>query len=140
MNELDKLVLLANLAEECCELNHGPKTSNLHLPAVDYLVQPFGYRMSDIEEVSVRDMVVPICIDCAQVLQGNEWTLCYCFECNSSQWISRRFARLRYRHNILWLRGCPCCSREFGGLYFSDFKALVDSPLFLGDIQNIAAA
>ncbi|RJX16614.1 MAG: hypothetical protein C4563_11475 [Desulfobulbus sp.] len=140
MHELDRLVLLANLAEEHCELNHGPKTSHLKLPAVDYLVQPFGYSMSDIEEVSVREVVVPVCIDCAGALQGNDWTLLYCFECNSSQWISRRFARLRYRHNVLWLRGCPECSGEFGGLYFSDVKALVDAPLFLTRLQDIAAA
>ncbi|MHB8789710.1 MAG: hypothetical protein ACYDBT_07490 [Desulfobulbaceae bacterium] len=140
MNELDKLVLLAELAEECCELNHGPETSHLKLPAVDYLVQPFGYSHSEIEEVSVRDMVVPVCIDCARALQGNDWTLLYCFECNSSQWISRRYARLRYRHSVLWLRGCPHCSGEFGGLYFSDIKALVDNPLFLSRIQDIAAA
>ena len=140
MNELDKLVLLANLEEECCELSHGPETSHLKLPAVDYLVQPFGYSHSDIEEVSVRDMVVPICIDCSRALQGNDWTLLYCFECNSSQWISRQHARLRYRHNILWLRGCPHCAGDFGGLYFSDMKALVDNPLFLSGIQGIAAA
>ena len=140
MNALDKLALLANLTEEWCELNHGPHTGTLKIPAVDYLVQPFGYSHSDIEEVSVRDMVVPVCIECAQALQGNEWTLCYCFECNSSQWLSRKYARLRYRHNILWLRGCPRCSGEFGGLYFSDIKALVDSPRFLSRIRDIAAA
>lgn len=140
MNEFDKLVLLADLAEECCELSHGPDTSHLRLPAVDYLVQPFGYSQSDIDEVSVRDMVVPVCIDCASALQGNEWTLLYCLECNSSQWISRRYARLRYRHNILWLRGCPYCTGEFGGLYFSDIKALVDNHLFLSALQDIAAA
>ncbi|HAP74172.1 TPA: hypothetical protein DCP88_02520 [Candidatus Campbellbacteria bacterium] len=131
MNEIDKLALMASLSEEHCELNHGPETSHLFTPAIDYLIQPFGYTVSDVEEVSVRDMIVPICAECAKALQGNEWTLFYCFECNSSHWIYRKHARLRYRYNVLWLRGCPECTKEFGGLYFSDFKGLPEETYFL---------
>lgn len=140
MNDVEKLALLANLEEEFCELNHGPDTHHLKIPAVDYIVQPFGYNTSDIEQVSVRDMVVPVCLDCALALRGDEWTLLYCFECCSSQWISRERSKNRYRHQILWLRGCPGCAYEFGGLYFSDIKALVDNPLFLTKISSTAAA
>ena len=140
MNAVDRLALLANLEEECCELNHGPDTGHLKIPAVDYIIQPFGYSASEIEEVAVRELVVPVCSDCASALQGNEWTLVYCFECCSSQWIYRRYAKNQYRHHILWLRGCPKCTYEFGGLYFSDLKALVDYPLFLSRIGDIAAA
>ena len=95
MNAIDKLALLASLAEESCELNHGPNTSHIHAPAVNYIVQPFGYSNGGVECVSVRDMVIPICLQCATALRGNDWTLLYCFECNSSQWISRRHARMR---------------------------------------------
>ena len=140
MDAFTKLALLASLEEEFCELNHGPGTAGLNIPAVDYVVQPFGYTVNEIEEVSPREMVVPVCTGCQQALLGEKWTLFYCFECCSSQWINRRFAKKRYRHNILWLRGCPQCTSEFGGLYFTDFKALVDSPLLLKIMPDSAVA
>jgi len=135
MDAIDHLGLLAQLENEYCELNHGPGTNGEKHAAVDYLVQPFGYSINDIEEVAVREMIVPVCAECADALQGNEWTLFYCFECNSSQWVNRKFAKNRYRHNILWLRGCPECSMEFGGLYFTDLKAITDNPFFLSRLQ-----
>jgi hypothetical protein len=131
MNAIEKLGLLAQLEEEFCELNHGPDTHHEKRPAVDYIIQPFGYNVNEIEEVCVREMIVPVCTDCSEALHGNDWILFYCFECCSSQWVNKKFAKNRYHHNILWLRGCPACSKEFGGLYFSDLKALVDNPLFL---------
>jgi len=131
MNAVDKLALLAQLENEYCELSHGPGTFLDKHPAIDYIIQPFGYTVNEIEEVNVRDMVIPVCSDCSEALQGNDWTLFYCFECCSSQWVYRKFAKNRYRHKILWLRGCPACSSEFGGLYFSDLQALVDNPVFL---------
>lgn len=140
MHEIEKLALLANLEEERCELNHGPQTAHLKIPAIDYIIQPFGYHVNDIEEIAVREIVVPVCSDCASALQGEEWTLLYCIECCSSQWICRSLAKKRYRHHILWLRGCPHCTHEFGGLYFSDLKALVDSPQFLSGLADSAAA
>jgi len=140
MEAIDRLALLANLENEFCELNHGPKTHRDKRPAVDYIIQPFGYNVNEIEEVAVREMIVPVCAECADALQGDDWTLFYCFECCSSQWVHRKFARNRYRHNILWLRGCPECSTEFGGLYFSDLKAVVDNPFFVSrvPIPNVA--
>jgi hypothetical protein len=68
----------------------------------------------------VRDLVIPVCFDCALALKGDEWTLLYCFECASSRWVCRRLAKNNYRHHILWMRGCPDCTNEFGGLYFTD--------------------
>ena len=138
MNETDKLGLTASLYEEHCELNHGPKTGHLIIPAVDYIVQPFGYTINEVEEVSVRDMVIPVCAECASALHGDEWTLLYCFECNSSQWIARSKSKMKYCHHVLWLRGCRCCTKEFGGLYFSDIKALIDSPVFLSQQKIVA--
>ncbi len=131
MDAVQSLMLLAQLEEECCELNHGPGTYNEKRRAVDYVIQPFGYTVNEIEEVAVREMVVPVCAECADALQGNEWTLFYCFECCSSQWVSRNRSKNRYRHSILWLRGCPECSEEFGGLYVTEYKALKDNPIFL---------
>lgn len=140
MHETDRLRLLAELTTECCELNHGPGTRRADFPASDYLVLPFGYHESETSEVAVREMVVPVCHECATALLGEEWTLLYCFECCSSQWIHRGLARNRYRHHILWLRGCPHCTNEFGGLYFNDFKALTDVPLFLSVYAGSIAA
>lgn len=140
MNEIDRLQLLAELDEEFCELNHGPDTARENFPATDYIVIPFGYKEDEVNEVCVRDMVVPVCYDCAHSLLGDEWTLIYCFECNSSQWVNRTLAKNSYRHHILWLRGCPGCSLEFGGLYFNDILVYPDQPHFLtpADKENAA--
>lgn len=131
MNEIDKLRLLAELDSEFCELNHGPETRREDFPATDYIIMPFGYEESEISDVAVREMVVPVCYDCAQALLGEEWTLLYCFECCSSQWVYRPMAKNQYRHHMLWLRGCPDCTNEFGGLYFNDIKAVMGEAEFL---------
>lgn len=140
MNEIDRLQLLADLGTSFCELNHGPDTRPEDFPATDYLVMPFGYAENEVSEVAVREVVVPICAECAQALLGEEWTLLFCFECCSSQWVYRRLAKNRYRHHILWMRGCPHCTHEFGGLYFNDFKAVTDAPIFLSTLPQVIAA
>lgn len=140
MHETDRLRLLADLPSECCELNHGPETRGQDFPAVDYLVMPFGYQETPTTEISVREMVIPVCRECATALCGNEWTLLYCFECCSSQWVARSFAKNRYRHHILWLRGCPHCARQCDGLYFTEPTALPGLPSFLGWQLGIKAA
>ncbi|MDP1883891.1 MAG: hypothetical protein Q8L10_00840 [Candidatus Moranbacteria bacterium] len=138
MDAINKLQLLAELSNECCELSHGPDTRREDFPASDYIIMPFGYSESEKVDVAVREMVVPVCYGCATALLGNEWTLLYCFECCSSQWVYRRLAKNRYRHHILWLRGCPHCSseEEFGGLYFNDLGTIIN---FSGLIKGKAA-
>lgn len=120
MDEIDELHLIADLSESFCELNHGPQTIKEDFPASDYIIVPFGYKKDEVIDVAAREMVIPICSECAMALLGNDWTLIYCFECNSSQWVYRKMAKNKYRHNILWLRGCIKCNNEFGGLYFND--------------------
>ena len=115
MNATERLVLLAELEGEYCELHHKNKHH-----AVDYIVQPFGYRESEVVEVEKYERVIPICKECQALMCNNDWTLLYCFSCGESRWIHRPTAKNKYRHNILWLRGCPECSGQFGGLYFSD--------------------
>lgn len=83
------------------------------------MIPSSGYIVNEMKEAVMREMTVPVHADCIDALPGSDWTLFYCFECGSSQWVSRKYAWNRYRHNILWLRGCPECSREFGGLYFT---------------------
>lgn len=140
MNEIDKLQLLAELTHEFCELNHGPDTHRENFPASDFIIMPFGYAENAVTDVAVREMVVPVCHDCATALLGNEWTLLYCFECCSSQWVYRKMARNKYRHHVLWLRGCPHCTNQFGGLYFNDFDAVADSAHFLREYAGRMAA
>ncbi|MBU0730800.1 MAG: hypothetical protein KKE17_08180 [Proteobacteria bacterium] len=140
MNEIDRLQLLAELVETSCELNHGPDTKKQSPPATDYIVIPFGYQENEVTDVCARELVVPVCYDCAQALLGSDWTLLYCFECNSSQWVYRKMAKNKYRHHILWLRGCPDCSYEFGGLYFNEISIYPKSVEFLLQQMKLSAA
>ena len=125
MNAIDRVALLAELEHAHCELNHGPNTKAEDWPAVDYIILPVGYKENGVTEVTVRELVIPVCAECLEALQGDEWTLLYCFECGHSQWVYRKLARMAYRHHVLWLRGCPGCTGEFGGLYFNDRPRVV---------------
>ena len=140
MNEIDRLALLAELTNESCELNHGPDTKGLFFQATDYIVIPFGYQEDTTTDICTRELVVPVCYDCAQALLGSDWSLLYCFECNSSQWVYRKMAKNKYRHHILWLRGCPDCSYEFGGLYFNEISIYPESAEFLLQQMKLSAA
>jgi hypothetical protein len=123
MDAIDKVILMAELSNEHCSLNHGPGTGSDKISAADYVVMPIGYAENDVQDVAVRQLVIPVCFDCALALKGDEWTLLYCFECANSRWICRKLAKNNFRHHILWLRGCPDCTNEFGGLYFTDVSA-----------------
>ncbi|MBU0673930.1 MAG: hypothetical protein KJ950_04735 [Proteobacteria bacterium] len=125
MDECDRLRLLAELTTAHCELNHGPGTRNNDYPAENFIVLPVGYEEENDLEVTARELVIPICVECAEALTGDEWTLLYCFECGENRWVARELAKNRYRHHILWLRGCPECSNQFGGLYFGDLEEQV---------------
>ena len=131
MTEIDRLALLADLATANCELKHYAGAPPCR--AVDYIVLPVGYRDGACE-VAVREVAIPVCAECADSLQGDEWTLLYCIECNSSQWIARAKARLKYRHHLIWLRGCPECTNEFGGIYFNDLQNAMEGVVFLKKI------
>ena len=120
MDEASKLILLAELTDERCELNHGPGTDKEVFPATDFIVIPIGFIDNKTEtDTCTREMVIPVCQECAEALLGEEWTLLYCLECCASQWVCRQLAKKRYRHHILWMKGCPHCG-GFGGLYFND--------------------
>ncbi len=125
MNAIDRLGLLAELDHACCELNHGVGTKCEDYPAADFIVLPFGHPEDMVTAVASRELVIPVCAECLQALMGEEWTLLYCFECGASQWVYRPLAKNRYRHHIMWLRGCPDCTNKFGGLYFNDFEGVV---------------
>ena len=138
MNTIDKVRLLSELEGEYCGLNHGPNTTAKQYPASDYIVIPFGNTKETIQTPD-RDLVVPVCLECAQALIGEEWTLLYCFECNASRWVCRSLAKNAYRHHILWLRGCPDCSNKFGGLYFNDADNLALDVKLVAHLTRKAA-
>lgn len=123
MDGADKLALLAELPGEYCRLFHGHGTEGERRQAVQYIVQGFGVLLT--QEIK-REIIIPICIECERKMGSDNWTLFYCFECNANRWIDRRMSKKRYRHNILWLRGCPECTGKFGGLYFADPGMLVE--------------
>jgi hypothetical protein len=106
MDAIDKVRLMAELSNEHCSLNHGPGIGNDKISAADYVVMPIGYAENDVQDVAVRQLVIPVCFDCALALKGEEWTLLYCFECANSRWVCRKLAKNNFRHHILWLRGC----------------------------------
>jgi len=124
MDAIDKLHLLAELGTSFCELNHGPGTEKLQYPASDFIIIPVGYQESETTDIARRQLVIPVCYECALALIQDEWTLIYCLECASNRWLLREVAKNSYRHHILWLRGCPDCSNEFGGLYFNDMPQI----------------
>lgn len=123
IDEIDAFGLQAELAHSHCELSHGTRDTSPH-SAVDYLVLPIGTKDSNGIVSNQSDLIIPICQDCLDGLTDEAWTLLYCLDCNESQWILRDFSRLKYRHNLIWLRGCPKCSAEFGGIYFNDPEPL----------------
>ena len=120
MKSHERLILLAELEHEHCHLYHGPGVDCECIRAVNYIILPIGYKKDKTNEIAKRELVIPICGECADALLGDEWTLLYCFESAQSRWVYRAWAKNRYRHHILWLRGCPDCSNKFGGLYFND--------------------
>jgi hypothetical protein len=120
MDNYEEAILLVELGHEFCHLSHGPHDAREDHLAVDYLVCPIGYREHEDVEVQVRDLTIPICRECSDGLYDGEWTLLYCLNCLASQWILRPVSRLRYRHNLIWLGGCPHCLGTFGGIYFND--------------------
>ncbi len=119
IDEIDVLGLEADLAHSHCELNHGPRDTEPHR-AVDYLVLPVGKKHANGTITDKGELVIPVCQECLEGLTDEAWTLLYCIDCNESQWVARQLSKMQYRHNLIWLRGCPRCSAEFGGIYFND--------------------
>ena len=136
---MDKVRLMAELSNEKCSLNHGPGTKDKRVEAADYIVMSFGYAEDDVQEIAVRELVIPVCFDCAQALKGDEWTLLYCFECAGSRWVCRKLAKHDYRHHILWLRGCPDCANQFGGLYFTEIPYHGSEAVLMVNELHVAA-
>ncbi len=137
MDEIERIQLLAQLAsgEEFCELNHGPNTKRNDFPACNYITLPIGHKKDPVQETAVRELVIPVCYECSIALIQELWTLLYCLDCGDSRWVYRELAKNNYRHHILWVKGCPDCTNEFGGLYFNDQPTMSEKVSFLWKLQ-----
>jgi hypothetical protein len=117
MDPFGKLILLSELENAYCQLDHGPFSQREDHPAVDYVVCPLGYK--DAAEPGLQQLTIPVCRCCVDGLHADEWTLLFCLNCLANKWILRPIARLKYQHNLIWLGACPECSKKFGGIYFN---------------------
>jgi len=140
MDTIDTAWLLAHLKEDYCELNHGPGTLHDRRSAVDYIIQPFVYTQNNINDIAVREMIVPVCADCLEDMQGSDWALTYCIECCSSQWVYKKFVQNQYRNNILWLRGCTECGETADSMHAADIKGITGNPLLMSKLSQANAA
>lgn len=95
-----------SLDSEVCLLKHNDDETH---PAVNYLCQMFG------DGDVVSDLIrIPICEECEEALQGNDWVLFYCLGCNSSQWVLKEKAKRTYQDNkpLYFFINCPICYEE----------------------------
>jgi hypothetical protein len=111
LNALDKFELLCNLIESGCSLSHS-KFDKEQPEAVDYLVIPMGYTKSkQIQEITDY-LTIPICQECLDAINSDEWILLYCLNCNESQWIIKELAKRQYESNVNLLKSCPKCYKN----------------------------
>lgn len=104
---IDKTILMLELDNSHCELNHGPNVDTSKIKAVDYLTIPVGDIKTGVVDNS---FVIPICEECAEGLVDPEWVLIYCLECMSSQWVYKPLAKYRYKDNLIIVAGCIKCT------------------------------
>lgn len=100
-------IMRANLDGQTCALKHSKEDPSEKHIAVNYLVQNIGNQFNTITDT----LSIPICQDCVEALQGNNWVLLYCVNCNRSQWVYKRFAKRYYKNSehVLFLTACPHC-------------------------------
>ena len=105
---IDDFIAITELESEPCGLDHKDKEYH---QAIDYLCKKIGYTTLNGNDVVEAELRIPICQECADALINNEWVLFYCIECNSSQWLCRKYAKRMYPSdvNLIALKTCPKC-------------------------------
>ena len=73
-------------------------------PAVNFLCQ----TVEDVDGNQI-ELRIPICQECENALQGDDWVLMYCIDCNHSQWVCKRLAKHDYPEKVMWVTFCPYC-------------------------------
>lgn len=114
--ELDQLLAKANLENEICGLRHTSDDPAKNHPAVDYLCQRMGYKLSEGESVADAEIRIPICKDCIDALYSGEWILFYCLYCGESSWALRGRTKHDFPKDvsIVGFRSCPNCKKDDG--------------------------
>lgn len=109
MTEADELGIAVKIISGTeCDLRHHDDEKHL---AVNTIVVPMGYKEPDGTYIQKDELVIYICEDCVRKLQSIDWSLMYCFNCCSSQWIYLPLAKRSKEHynNINWITYCPKC-------------------------------
>jgi hypothetical protein len=106
MDHLDEkivdLLSVASLESEFCALYHGYGEPEYYAEAI---------LRKDFHATQLR---IPVCGACIEKLQNNDWFLCYCVFCCSSQWIYKPPSKMEYIKTsfVIWLDKCPKCYWE----------------------------
>jgi len=110
---IDDFMAISGLENEPCCLDHKDKEYH---QAVDYLCKKIGYTIPDANDVAEAELRIPICQECVDALLSNEWIIFYCVDCNSSQWLCRKYSKRVYPPdvNIIALKTCPKCYGSLG--------------------------
>ena len=119
----EKVALLADLdsTDTFCMLKHQDKMERV---ASDYIIIPLGDKNDPVIDV-VDELVIPLCSECINGFQDQDWLLIFCIKCMASQWVYKPIAKLDYRNKIMdysyngiVLNGCPECGNEFNGIWY----------------------
>lgn len=107
-NVFNKIMAFAHLTDRTCGLKHSKEDSAKEHPAIDYLCQNIGNKVTG---EYVEQLQIPVCEECVNALSDENWILVYCLECNNSQWIYRPKAKKNYPEGnlVYWLNECPHC-------------------------------
>ena len=98
----ERLMMEAELSEANCALNHKDAIPS----AVDYIIQKFlDYTLT-----------IPVCKECVQKLQSDDWVLLYCTTCCESCWIYKPNSKKPWLYeegeHVRWMDQCPVCYYE----------------------------
>ena len=106
---LNDMMSKIELFDETCGLKHSIEDPAENHKAVNYLCQRLGNSKINSQDQEIR---IPICEECVDALNDENWILVYCVYCFKSQWVCRRLAKKTYPKGnlIYWLDVCPFCS------------------------------
>jgi len=110
---IDDFIATVELENTQCGLDHKDKKYH---QAVDYLCKKIGYKIPEGDDIAEAEIRIPICQECVDALLSKEWIIFYCIECNSSQWLCRKYAKKEYPPdiNVISLKTCPKCYGSLG--------------------------
>ncbi len=106
--DADVVASIFSLQDEKCQLSHSGGKAE---PAVDYLCQTMG-RLSSENSVKIEhELRIPICSDCVDALESDEWVLFYCINCCSSSWHLKAISKHSFPQGekLRWFDRCPNC-------------------------------